>query len=135
MSELKPVFDADGYPTDEFLDRIAGFTGTPHELLEDLTKAFGVYGDVGITPGDLRYRANTGYKVRMATGGWSGNESMISALQKSWFWRLWWVSSHVGGGFEFEIPSYWWDEPIPPGPQNATPNPAGDQLNEQDSSS
>ena len=41
----------------------------------------------------------------MATGGWSGNESIISSLQDNiMFWSMYWESSHRGGLFIFRIP-------------------------------
>ena len=42
---------------------------------------------------------------RIATGGWSGNESIIYAMQANFiFWSVCWVSSRRGGGFVFRLP-------------------------------
>lgn len=43
-------------------------------------------------------------KLELHTGGWSGNEEIICALQKSQFWFFWWESSRRGGHYYFEIP-------------------------------
>jgi len=45
-------------------------------------------------------------KYRLATGGWSGNEDIISSMRKNtMFWMLFWESSNRSGGHVFgEIP-------------------------------
>ena len=44
-----------------------------------------------------------GYTVYFATGGWSGNESIIHAMQENIMWKLRWISSHRGGKYGFEL--------------------------------
>jgi len=44
------------------------------------------------------------WKLRLHTGGWSGNELVIEAMEKNFiFWTMTWVSSTRGGHYEFEI--------------------------------
>lgn len=44
-------------------------------------------------------------KWKLSTGGWSGNETLIAALQQNrMFWTCCWVLSKRGGYYEFEIP-------------------------------
>lgn len=43
-------------------------------------------------------------RYRISTGGWSGNEELLMALQANhmaWTWT--WISSRVGGHYVFEV--------------------------------
>ena len=46
--------------------------------------------------------------LRLDTGGWSGNESIIGELKKTFFWGLYWQKSIRGGHYWFEIPWQIW---------------------------
>jgi len=56
--------------------------------------------------GDWGFKV-TGKKVlrlQLHTGGWSGNESIIGALQNNFmFWSLCWLRSERGGHYYFKI--------------------------------
>jgi hypothetical protein len=42
--------------------------------------------------------------LELHTGGWSGNEDIIEALQKNkMFWIMWWWKTERGGHYYFEI--------------------------------
>lgn len=92
-----PTFDRDGYPTDETLDAIKAWPYTDlNGLMAFVCEAWSEYGswhewcDV----------------IRIATGGWSGNESIIDALLENHMaWTLLWHSSRRGGGYTFRIPA------------------------------
>jgi len=44
-------------------------------------------------------------KLSLHTGGWSGNERIIEAIEANIvFWVLYWQSSHCGGHYYFRIP-------------------------------
>ena len=44
------------------------------------------------------------FKIECHTGGWSGNECIIQALEKNkWVWAFFWEKSVRGGHFYFEI--------------------------------
>lgn len=51
------------------------------------------------------YWRQSGRVVRVATGGWSGNEDVIAALRANrMFWALCWWQSTRGGKHVFKIP-------------------------------
>lgn len=88
--------DDDGYPTAELLERVSkwpykeGFTG-----LMELVEANWNW---------PTYFQQDGNKYVLATGGWSGNEDLIGALQENtMFWVTCWKSSSRGGRYEFEL--------------------------------
>ena len=89
-------FDADSYPTDAMLKAIeawppvAGFAG----LLAAI-QPYWRYPD---------YWEQEGRNYSISTGGWSGNEDIIGALQANhMFWACCWYSSRRGGHYEFRL--------------------------------
>jgi len=108
---IEPTFDKDGYPTDETLDvvehwPIATFADVG-ELLVYLHKAWW-QPDWCWTIAKRRTREKyKGAPLRrlyyISTGGWSGNESLINAMEKNClFWAFAWVSHRRGGHYIFE---------------------------------
>lgn len=103
-----PTFDRDGYPTDETLDRIerwpvAQQVDGVRTCLDFVVEAWDTrYGSVHRTLMDIEQAflapdANETF-IRFATGGWSGNESLIHALQRNHIVHgLTWVMSRRGG--------------------------------------
>lgn len=91
-----PSFDIDGYPTEETLGTIERWEirtlADAQKLMDfvgEATKAYGRY-DVEETP--------KGQRVTFATGGWSGNESVMQALGNNHMvTAMYWESSHRGG--------------------------------------
>jgi hypothetical protein len=71
--ELRPLFDREGYPVDEFLDQL--------EKWRNLEEVMHAVADAWKWPEDF-YEALPGLWVAH-TLGWSGNESLISALFKN----------------------------------------------------
>jgi len=47
------------------------------------------------------------YNMEMHTGGWSGNEDIIEALQGTDFWLLCWQESRRGGHYKFSLKEEW----------------------------
>jgi len=108
-----PTFDSDGYPTDETLDAISewDFNDFP-ALMEFVEAAWSDYGWfcnhdeidgpklVGIQDRD----EDDGHWWQCATGGWSGNESLVAALDaNTMFAALCWQASIRGGYHEWHV--------------------------------
>lgn len=105
MSEI--VFIEDGYPTVAALQRIE---------MWDFEKG---WGDFMKFVESIWWAADWGWRkeekmdetherpvnaYNISTGGWSGNESIIRAMQKNWmFWSQCWVQSRRGGHYIFYI--------------------------------
>lgn len=89
--------DSDGYPTASELKRIQKWPHTDFEELLKYVRRRWQYADMG-------YWRQTQRRYYVSTAGWSGNESMIYALQKNpIFWAICWVQSRRGGHYIFEL--------------------------------
>lgn len=100
----EPELDDDGYPTEEMEKAI---TAWPYqrcrELMECIRKAWH-FGDWGWSESDEVVDGETVRRYTISTGGWSGNETLIGALQENrMFWMLCWQQSRRGGHYIFEI--------------------------------
>jgi hypothetical protein len=109
---IEPEFDKHGYPTEATLHRIETW---PISGTEDMIALLGFvrvawrYEDWGFRVAKRWRRPSKGMAPRLryaiSTGGWSGNEDIISALQgNGMFWGLTWRSSRRGGHYAFEVP-------------------------------
>jgi hypothetical protein len=90
------------YPSEEDLTTIENWDSfnDPMGLINFIEPMFEEYGVVRVTANI----EEQGLDVYMATGGWSGNESIIEALQNNYmFWSLYWQESKRGGGYLFTI--------------------------------
>jgi hypothetical protein len=109
--EVRAVaLDADGYPTEETLKRLAGFEITQSaEALDYLAGTWNqFYGSLRVElmdseKADVNAEDDERY-LRLATGGWSGNEELLSAFRGSLGWHLTWVLSARGGLYIFRYP-------------------------------
>lgn len=111
----KKYLDEDGYPTKDALDAIINFSyekdyNDLFKFIESLwhLKWFGWNAEdpkvetYTSYDGVLCERTSTEYFL--STAGWSGNESLIKAMQaNSMFWSDCWVSSRRGGHYEFIV--------------------------------
>lgn len=92
--------DQDGYPTPSELRKVKKWSSDPHfdfMALMEFVRSIWWCSDWGFT--------RNGRTFRVSTGGWSGNEQIITALESNWiFWSLCWVSSKRGGHYVFKIP-------------------------------
>jgi len=114
-----PLFDDDGYPTEAVLRDIKEWTCTDpvtgtwnNERLIGLlehVRALWYYPDYFTDEWkdpDLYDHITEGrvgvYKV--STAGWSGNESLIDAMEKNvLFWHKTWFSTRRGGHYVFRV--------------------------------
>lgn len=88
----------DGYPTEEELTRIKEWDYKDFVGLMEFLGELWDYKDFGWKQNDYTYT--------LSTAGWSGNESLIDALQEnSMFWTVCWQSSRRGGHYVFTIPA------------------------------
>jgi len=86
--------DQDGYPTEEELQHIEKFPadGKMRELAEYVVNLWH-WDDWAKLEGD---------KLELHTGGWSGNEMVVMALEKqTLFWAFYWQKSERGGHYHF----------------------------------
>jgi hypothetical protein len=110
VSALKePTFDADGYPTDETLDTIREWDWHDFPALMAFVASAWHWGGFGNKPSlieplfDEMY-ADDGHWWSGATGGWSGNESLIAALDANMlFAAMCWNASLRGGYHEYHV--------------------------------
>ena len=93
--------DDDGYPTEDSLAQVAeakAWTRDECATLLERVRAIWQYADCG-------YWSQDGDEYKVSTAGWSGNESLISALQdNAMFWMRCWEQSRRGGHFVFKLP-------------------------------
>jgi hypothetical protein len=98
--------DDDGYPTDVALeiiekwhwDDIPGW----FKFIQDIWHLRSWGWDEGLEPHDYNKDEQV-YRYHISTAGWSGNESIISAMkQNDMLWHFTWVQSRRGGHYIFE---------------------------------
>jgi hypothetical protein len=100
-SLASPEFDADGYPTERTEATIAQWGADDATgLMEFVAKAWKYpewFKQVG--------ENDSGHIWEVSTGGWSGNESLIYAMQANLvFWMVCWAESSRGGHYQFVVP-------------------------------
>ncbi len=91
--------DPEGYPDEDDLRRVREWPlDAPCALMEFLRSRWR-YADCG-------FWTQEGDTFSISTGGWSGNESLLSALEQNLpFWGMCWVSSRRGGHYVFTVPA------------------------------
>jgi hypothetical protein len=102
------LVDDEGYPTEWGLRLVRNFSGTPNQFVDLLGKlwrwpSFISRGERMNDEGKLVMR------LRLATGGWSGHEEIISELGGTFFSFRFWQSSHRGGKHVYDVPKADWD--------------------------
>jgi hypothetical protein len=106
-----PILGDDGYPHQIELDRIehwmAGLDGQSDWTasmigLMNYVKRRWKYAEVGYWTEHLDTGDGTLF-YSISTGGWSGNEELIMALEGSTFWLLTFESMFRGGHYVFKV--------------------------------
>lgn len=98
MSVLNGELDEYGYPTEPTLQQIREWRpdGSDYAPLFEHVRQLWYPPD---------YCRVVGRTYEISTGGGSGNEDLISALQDNRLcWTMTWVSSRRGGHYVFELP-------------------------------
>lgn len=100
--------DADGYPDEDELERIRGWE---LKARTDFVEALAFVRERWMYPDywreipgwfDDSNKRVTRYEI--STGGWSGNEDLMSAMQDNRvLWLFCWVQSRRGGHYVFEL--------------------------------
>ena len=89
-----------GYPDESILRKIKRWDGKDVEIMIGwIMEAWnGTYGSLFLFEGSKKK------KLTLITGGWSGNEDVMSAINKNMFFdMLFWQMSKRGGLHEYEI--------------------------------
>ena len=84
------------YPREDELKKIIEWPHSDPKGLMDFIESIWEFADWGWS--------HKGKKYYISTGGWSGNEDIISAMKQNWmFWNLYWEESKRGGHYIFHI--------------------------------
>lgn len=95
--------DGAGYPTEEELERIRKW---PTASDADMVKLLEFIETTCWWEPGWGFRRR-GRQYWLSTGGWSGNEEIIGAMQDNLlFWAFSWVSTRRGGHYRFHVPRF-----------------------------
>ena len=102
-------WSSDGYPTRAALKRLRQWPITDGATALDFVASIWHWPEWGVSyelkPHEKEMlHGDEGHFLRLATGGWSGNEDLIAALDKSLVTRLTWRLSSRGGLHIYEYP-------------------------------
>lgn len=114
------AWDEDGYPTDESLQRLADlpldFFAAAKFVANGLGTTESPYARVIFSDGTDGFRPGPMRFVSFSTGGWSGNEALISAATGRFDVGHFLCQWNAGGHWQFCVPLYFLEPPpAPPG--------------------
>lgn len=96
----QPELDSDGYPTEGTLAAIATWPIKSNKDILDLFEFLDLSWTYPFLNGFSEDKEGTW--IRLATGSWSSNESLVGALEENrMFWGLCWLESQRGGSYKF----------------------------------
>lgn len=99
------LLDEDGYPTEDALYIVEHWVGDAPSWLR-LVKSLWNYAEMtwDLQQGEADGNNQAKQEVQVSTFGWSGNESLIGAMERNFIlWSMHWVQSRRGGHYIFEI--------------------------------
>ena len=106
LLEEGEYLDADGYPVDATLEIIEKWHWDDIKGWFDFINSIWYLKSWGWSEGeeaDEFDKDKKVYRYHISTAGWSGNESVIHAMQQSdMLWGITWVQSRRGGHYIFE---------------------------------
>ena len=107
LLDKSDFLDDDGYPTDDALEIVKLWHWDDARGWFKFIESLWAYHDWGWKEKDEPHEFDNDKMVHryyISTGGWSGNESIIDAMQQADFmWSLNWVQSRRGGHYIFEL--------------------------------
>jgi hypothetical protein len=99
MTEPEELIDGNGYPTEEALDFLRSFHGSAEDMVAYIRS---LMNNGSSTLEDfIDDYGRDEKRLTLVTGGWSGCEDVISALNGTMFNIMFWESSHRGGKHTF----------------------------------
>lgn len=110
MTSEQSYLDEDGYPTQAALTLIQEWDAADPRNWFNFIQELWHMRDWGWRECDEahEYRAGvTAHRYYISTAGWSGNESIIRAMQANdMLWHTQWVQSRRGGHYIFELKEF-----------------------------
>lgn len=97
------------YPTEEALELINTFEGTPSNLVW-LLRELWYGGEKMVSAANVEDYGEDYVEITFVTVGWSGNESLLGALNRTVFEMRFWESSHRGGKHVYRVRTEDWDK-------------------------
>jgi len=105
----EPTFDSSGYPTEETLEAIREWDYHDFPALMEFVAEAWIDGGLENKPSIIEPLFDSGYEDDGhrwcgATGGWSGNEDLVGALNGNlMFVGMCWRASVWGGYYEYHV--------------------------------
>lgn len=98
-----PFLDDRGYPSEAELERIRKW---PIAMNRDIRNLLAYVQIRWMYARNFEYIPLGDQEFTISTGGWSGNESLIAALEDNEiFWSMCWQATRRGGHYTFQIQS------------------------------
>ena len=102
--EYEDWLDDDGYPTDKALEKITNWDYKDTLGCFEFICSLWSYQNYYNTEKTTNDFDSPIVRIKLSTGGWSGNESIINALEKNHIiWMTSWFQSRRGGHYIFEV--------------------------------